>query len=228
MTAGLWRKNNEVRGGEGRGEWGGASSEGREERRQLRSTMASVRRRVWTRGEWQAANERLAAVLQRWWTGVEEGGREGKGGREGRGWVGLFWPLPGEPDVRGVFAAWDRRALPVTVGADEPLRFRAWREGTLLAADAMGVPAPAEGEEVRPEVVLVPFLAVDREGFRLGYGKGFYDRTLAVWRATGWQGIAAGVGFAWQVVGSVWPEPHDERLDVVVTDAGVYVPNGGR
>ncbi len=87
--------------------------------------------------------------------------------------------------------------------------------------DCYGIPTPASAETVRPEVVFAPLVAFDRQGYRLGYGGGFYDRTLAAWRAEGWQGIAVGVGFAAAEVASLAPEAHDVAMDVVVSDAGV-------
>jgi 5-formyltetrahydrofolate cyclo-ligase len=89
-----------------------------------------------------------------------------------------------------------------------------------MVAGAFGVPVPAGGDWLEPEVLIVPLLAWDRQGYRLGYGGGFYDRTLERLRARG-PHLAVGFAFAAQEVPEVPREPTDQRLDAVVTEAGV-------
>jgi 5-formyltetrahydrofolate cyclo-ligase len=111
-------------------------------------------------------------------------------------------------------------ALPVSLEKSAPLQFRAWRPGDPLLPDRLGVPAPPEGAKaVDPALILVPLLAFDRRGYRLGYGAGCYDRTLAALRAVRpiW---ALGLAFALQEVECVPAAPHDSRLDGVVTERG--------
>jgi len=141
--------------------------------------------------------------------------------------VSAFWPMPGELDLRPLLDALDARgcvcALPVVVGRNLPLVFRAWAPGTPLVTSRFGISEPGpECAEVRPAHALVPLLAFDAEGYRLGYGGGFYDRTLAELRGDG-QGpvVAIGVGLEAQRRSSLPREPFDERLDWLVTEEAV-------
>ncbi len=109
--------------------------------------------------------------------------------------------------------------VPVIVGAGQPLRFREWSPGCAMIPGAFGALIPAEGAWLEPEVLIVPLVAFDARGYRLGYGGGFYDRTLEglrVRRAT----LAIGFAFAAQGVPEVPLEPTDQRLDAIVTEAG--------
>ena len=129
-----------------------------------------------------------------------------------------YWPLPGEIDIRPALQEAVARghavALPVTPFAGAPLSFRAWRPGDTLRPGRFGTLEP-EGPSVRPDVALVPLLAFDRGGGRLGYGGGFYDRTLAGLGDC----IAIGCGFAAQEVDRVPAGPHDWRMDAIATEA---------
>ncbi len=111
-------------------------------------------------------------------------------------------------------------ALPVTAGKGAPLIFRAWRPGAPLETGAFSVPVPGEdAAELTPGIVLVPLLAFDRQGFRLGYGAGFYDRTLAGLRAKG-SVTAIGIAFDEQRLEAVPRDAYDEPLDWVLTPTG--------
>lgn len=110
--------------------------------------------------------------------------------------------------------------VPVILGPATPLRFRAWGPGVKMVAGTFGAFVPEEGPWVEPEVVIVPLLAFDARGYRLGYGGGFYDRTLQALRAS--HGIlAVGFAFAAQEVDEVPIDRFDQRLDAVVTEQGV-------
>lgn len=112
-------------------------------------------------------------------------------------------------------------ALPHARDREGPLTFRAFVPGDPLEADAAGVPAPLElAAVVRPDLVLVPLLAFDATGGRLGQGGGFYDRTMAALRAAGPPCLFVGLAYAGQEVPALALEPHDQRLDAVVTEAG--------
>jgi 5-formyltetrahydrofolate cyclo-ligase len=110
-------------------------------------------------------------------------------------------------------------ALPVVVGKGVPLLFRAWRHGEATTPGVWGIPVPVEtAEEVLPDVLLVPLLNFDRQGFRLGYGGGFYDRTLSKLRGLK-DIVAIGVAYAAQEVDAVPRGPYDQPLEWVMTEA---------
>jgi 5-formyltetrahydrofolate cyclo-ligase len=110
--------------------------------------------------------------------------------------------------------------VPVIPGEAQPLVFHRWHPGARMVAGAFGALIPEVAEEVVPEVLIVPLLAFDRAGFRLGYGGGFYDRTLEGLRARG-PVAAIGFAFAAQEVDRVPTEPTDQKLDLIVTERGV-------
>ncbi len=110
--------------------------------------------------------------------------------------------------------------VPVIIGKAQPLRFREWTPGAAMIEGAFRALIPAEGAWVEPEVLIVPLLAFDAAGYRLGYGGGFYDRTLEGLRARG-PVLAVGFAFAAQEVAEVPVDATDQRLDAVVTEMGV-------
>lgn len=112
--------------------------------------------------------------------------------------------------------------VPVILAKGQALRFREWSPGCRLVEGTFKALIPEEGAWVEPEVLIVPLLAWDRRGFRLGYGGGFYDRTLAGLRARG-PVLAVGFAFAAQEVAEVPTDAFDQRLDAVVTERGVTV-----
>lgn len=120
-------------------------------------------------------------------------------------------PLPAMAAHRGPVG------VPVIPGKDMPLRFRQWTPDCALVAGEFGALIPAAGEWLEPEVLIVPLLAWDRQGYRLGYGGGFYDRTLEMLRARR-PTLAVGFAFAAQEVAEVPREPTDQPLDWIVTD----------
>ncbi len=139
--------------------------------------------------------------------------------------VSGFVPVRGEIDVMPLLAALAARghplALPAVMGATE-LVFRRWRPGEPLEAAGFGLRhPPPEAGAIDPDVLLVPLAAFDRRGHRIGYGRGYYDRALARLDATGHR-RAIGVAFAVQEVPAVPDEPHDRRLDALLTDEGLY------
>ena len=140
-----------------------------------------------------------------------------------------FWPLPGEFELRPAFAPLAARghtiALPRMQGEARPLTFHVHREDDPLLAGGFGVQEPSpEAPVVRPRVVLVPLLGFDRCGHRLGYGKGFYDRTLAGLHADDPDLLAIGIAFACQEVAVVPVHAGDHPLDSVVTEREVVRP----
>jgi len=113
--------------------------------------------------------------------------------------------------------------VPVIQGRGLPLRFREWRPDAEMVEGPFGARIPAAGSWIEPEVLIVPLVAFDRRGYRLGYGGGFYDRTLALLRSR--RDVLA-IGFAWaaQEDPGLPVGPDDERLDLIVTEAGVIRP----
>ena len=136
--------------------------------------------------------------------------------------VSGFYPMAPEIDVLPALSWFAGHghptALPVVVGRRVPLVFRAWTPGGPLERGVLGIPFPGAGTpEIVPEILLVPLLAFDRRGHRLGYGCGYYDRTLADLRAKG-PVLAIGVGFSFQEIGEVPATPTDQRIDAIVTE----------
>ena len=137
--------------------------------------------------------------------------------------VSAYWPMGSELDPRllmlALQAAGHPIALPVVLEANQPLVFRAWSPGDELEPAAFNTQIPSPDKpELTPGVVLAPLLAFDRRGYRLGYGGGFYDRTLENLRARG-DVLAIGLAYAGQEVPAVPRGPTDKRLDWIVTEA---------
>ena len=138
--------------------------------------------------------------------------------------VAGYWPVGEEADIRPLMTALDQRghrvALPRVMRRAAPLRFLRWRPGDPLAPGFGAIPEPAaDGEVIEPAVLLLPLLAFDGSGRRLGYGGGFYDRTLAALRART-RIEAIGIAYSDQEVDSLVAADHDEHLDWVVTELG--------
>ena len=135
------------------------------------------------------------------------------------------WPIRNEPDIRALLARWAedgvRAALPVVVAENAPLRFREWTPEGLLEADRYGIPTPTAGDWLTPDLILLPLNGFDGAGYRLGYGGGYFDRTLA---ALVPRPLAVGVGFEINRIDSIRPEPHDQRLDWFITEDGAFRP----
>ena len=135
------------------------------------------------------------------------------------------WPIKHEPDVRALLADWAktgvRTALPVVVAEGQPLAFREWTPETPLAPDRYGIPTPTAGEWLTPDLILLPLNGFDAAGYRLGYGGGYFDRTLAALTP---RPLAVGVGFEINRVDSIRPAAHDQRLDWIVTEHGAFRP----
>ena len=140
--------------------------------------------------------------------------------------VGFCWPVNNEPDLLPLIESWINGSearfaalLPVVQETGKPLAFRAWTPESTMIADRFGIPTPAEGQFMVPEALLIPVNAFDGAGYRIGYGGGFFDRTLTSIKPPP---LSIGVGFELARVDSVRPEPHDVRLDAMVSEAGVF------
>jgi len=172
----------------------------------LRSALKAARRAIdpATKVQWDAS---IGAQVLAWWR-VRQ-----------MPLLGVYWPLHGEPDLRAAYSelarAGVRLALPVVVARDAPLAFAAWTPGEPMVTDGMGVAVPGDLHFVeRPPALLVPCLGFNADGYRLGYGGGFYDRTLEEKPRPATLGIA----YACQQA-AFGHAPHDVALDVIVTEA---------
>ncbi|WP_420403392.1 5-formyltetrahydrofolate cyclo-ligase [Nisaea sp.] len=139
--------------------------------------------------------------------------------------VAAYWPFRSEIDPRPLMLALHARGhrivLPVAVRTAAPLDFRLWGPGAPLVKAGLGGLVPDIGApELEPDTLLVPMLAFDDAGYRLGYGGGFYDRTLEKLRAAG-PVRAIGLAYEAQRVAAIPRETTDQQLDAVVTEAGV-------
>jgi 5-formyltetrahydrofolate cyclo-ligase len=135
--------------------------------------------------------------------------------------VGIYWPFKGEYDVRHIarqlHARGTRLALPVVVEKNRPLVFRSWTPGAKLVPGIWNIPVPTDdAAAVEPDALIVPLVGFDEDRFRLGYGGGYYDRTLAAFRR---KPLAIGVGFELAALPTIHPQPHDIPMDAIVTEA---------
>ncbi|WP_019142093.1 5-formyltetrahydrofolate cyclo-ligase [Noviherbaspirillum massiliense] len=132
--------------------------------------------------------------------------------------LGIYWPMRGEPDLRETYRELARSgvqlALPMVEVRDAPLRFAAWTPDEPLVKDALGVLVPADGRHViKPEALLIPCVGFNSNNFRLGYGGGFYDRTLASHPRP----FAIGIAYA-SLFADFEAAPHDIPLNLVITE----------
>lgn len=139
--------------------------------------------------------------------------------------VAFCWPIRHEPDIRAVLAPWVAQgslaALPVVSAPATPLAFRLWTAQTPMIEDRYGIPTPASGDFVQPDLILLPLNGFDAQGYRLGYGGGFFDRTLA---ALSPRPLVVGVGFEINRLDTIRPEIHDQRVDWIITENGAFRP----
>ena len=137
--------------------------------------------------------------------------------------LAFCWPIKGEYDARHLARTLRERgaltALPVVVAPKTPLIFREWHPGVRLAKGVLDIPYPADSAEVNPEAVLLPMNGWDAKGYRLGYGGGFFDRTLA---ALAKMPLAIGISSERARLETIHPQHWDTPMDYVVTERGVY------
>jgi 5-formyltetrahydrofolate cyclo-ligase len=135
--------------------------------------------------------------------------------------VGLYWPIKSEigllPWGRALAqAAGATLCLPVVVTPRAPLEYWRWRPGEAMEPGVWNIPKPARREVVLPDLVLAPLVGFDAERYRLGYGGGYFDRTLAAMTP---RPFVVGVGYAFGRLDTIFPQPHDIPMDLIVTDA---------
>lgn len=144
--------------------------------------------------------------------------------------VAIYWPIRGEPALAPLPERWiesgARLALPVVDAPATPLRFVCWQPGAPTVPGVWGIPRPASDETLRPTLLIVPCVGFDARCYRLGYGGGFYDRSLAALAADG-LGAPRAIGVAWDdaLLGHFDPLPTDLPLDAVVTPSGAFLPD---
>lgn len=135
--------------------------------------------------------------------------------------LAFCWPVRGEFDCRPLalelLAKGWRLCQPVVTATGEAMSFRAWTPESAMTSDPYGIPVPAAGAALRPDIVLVPLVAFDERRYRLGYGGGYFDRTLAALAPAPY---AIGIGYEVARAASVHPQAHDVPMDMIVTEAG--------
>lgn len=137
-----------------------------------------------------------------------------------------YWPIKGEPDLRPLMAELHGLgvsvALPLVETKAAPLTFRRWTPETQMVRGDWNIPVPPpEAPVVTPEITLAPLVGWSSDGYRLGYGGGYFDRTLAALKP---RPFAIGVGFASARLATIYPQPHDIPLDLIVTEDGIVTP----
>ncbi len=138
------------------------------------------------------------------------------------GVIAFCMPMRGEIDCqplieRLITFGW-QAAMPVVRALNAPMEFFAWWPEAPMSFDPYGIPVPATHRSHAPDVLLLPVVAFDRAGYRLGYGGGYFDRTLAVLRP---RPLTIGVGFDLAEMADLQPQPHDVPLDMIVTESGI-------
>ena len=192
--------------------------------------MEGAELRAWRRSE----RERLIA----WRQGLPAAERRDWGNRieaelrvllaERPGILGVYWPFRAEFDPRPLIdwavAAGRTVALPVVIDKKGPLEYRTWRPGEPLADGVWNIPVPEQREIVTPAIVLAPLVGFDEACYRLGYGGGYFDRTLG---AMAPRALAIGIGFEAQRLETIYPQSFDVPMALVVTEAGIRKRSAG-
>lgn len=185
------------------------------ERDRLRAERMAMS--VTARADWAAAlMQHLRAGLPGWLGGPVQGRV-----------ISGYWPIKGEADLRPwlteLDAAGAQVVLPVVVQRGAPLVFRRWQPGMAMERGNWNIPVPPDSAEVlRPDLALAPLVGWDAAGYRLGYGGGYFDRTLAALRPR--PPVVVGVGLQAARLPTVFPQWHDIAMSAIVTEAGQQVP----
>lgn len=137
--------------------------------------------------------------------------------------IGFCWPFAAEPEPRFAVRRWramgSRAALPVVVAPGMPLEFREWWPGMPMKAGVYDIPYPVGSDRLLPQAAIVPVNGFDQGGYRLGYGGGYFDRTLA---GLPIEPIKVGLGYELARLETIHPQPHDIPFDFIVTEAGIF------
>jgi 5-formyltetrahydrofolate cyclo-ligase len=139
--------------------------------------------------------------------------------------LGFCWPYKGEPNVLSVVHRWieqgGKAALPVVVQPQAPMVFRPWHPAAPMTTGVYEIPIPLDESQLHPDVLLIPLTGFDNSGFRLGYGGGFFDRTVVALEP---RPRMIGVGFELSRIASIHPQPHDQPMELIVTESGIFNP----
>jgi 5-formyltetrahydrofolate cyclo-ligase len=192
--------------------------------------MEGAELRAWRRSERErliALRQGLPAAERRDWVNrIEAELRALLAERPGI--LGVYWPFRAEFDPRPLIdwavAAGRTVALPVVVDKKGPLEYRAWRPGEPLADGVWNIPVPEKREVVTPTMVLAPLVGFDEACYRLGYGGGYFDRTLG---AMAPRALAIGIGFEAQRLETIYPQSFDVPMALIVTEAGIRKRRAG-
>lgn len=179
-------------------------------KKRLRSSI--LKRRGAAHAAWRSqAVLRRAAMLRQDWRGVRIGIFAGFGTEVGTDWL-----------VRGLTRRGAVVGLPVVVAPRTPLVFRRFAPGIRFVVSSFGIREPGPRvPAMRPDIVLMPLVGADRRGMRLGYGGGFYDRTIQHWRRAGHRPLLVGMAYETQYVARVPVGAHDQPLDMLVTETAI-------
>ena len=184
-------------------------------RKARRGEMLAQRRAV-AQPVRQAWNERMTALLTTGFPLLREMA------------VGFYWPFQGEFDPRFAISRWRKQgavaALPVVTQKGSPLEFREWWPGVATRRGVFDLPVPEGTALLRPQALLIPPIGFDAQGYRLGYGGGYFDRTLS---ALSPQPLKIAVAFELSRIDTIHPQPHDIPMDFVVTEKGIHAVTAG-
>lgn len=137
--------------------------------------------------------------------------------------IGMYWPIRNEYDPRVLIEHFKQQGatagLPVIINRHRPLAFHEWWPDAPVKKGAHGIPVPDDTNEMTPDALIIPMLGFDQNGYRLGYGSGYYDRTLAVLNP---KPVTIGVSFEILRLDTLHPQDHDIALDFVVTEESTY------
>ena len=137
--------------------------------------------------------------------------------------LGFCWPYKAEPDVLPTVRRWIEKggmaALPVVVQPRAPMVFRRWYPDARMTKRVYDIAIPADTEELQPGILLIPLTGFDAAGYRLGYGGGFFDRTVVALQP---RPLMIGVGFDLSRLPTIFPQQHDQPMDLIVTESGVH------
>ncbi|WP_226809823.1 5-formyltetrahydrofolate cyclo-ligase [Candidatus Vallotia lariciata] len=142
--------------------------------------------------------------------------------------IGLFWPVFAEFDVRPVVTRWLRgdstrqAALPVSVTSYSPMVYHAWTPNSQMKEGRHRIPVPRHEDGVIPDLLLVPCVGYDKSRYRLGYGGGYFDRTLATWPKHASPPVTVGIAYECSRIKSLPHKAHDLPMDIIVTDTICY------